>query len=427
MTERLLQYIWQHQYFNSSELRSTSNERIEVIYPGQYNTNQGPDFLEAKIKIGEALWVGHIEIHVLASDWNLHQHSTDKNYANVILHVVLENDVDIDISSATLELKERIPKLLLSKYQQWLNQPASIPCEKSIHLLPEISWIAWKERLLVERLQTKTNQIFEFLEQSNNHWEETFWWLLAKNFGIKVNTVAFERMAHSIPLNILSKHKNQIHQLEAILFGQLGLLNQSFNESYPILLQKEYEFLRKKYKLTPITESVFFLRMRPSNFPTIRVAQLAMLIHQSSHLFSKIKELTEVNDVKKLLDVIANDYWHYHYTFDDIKLYKEKRVGKQMIDTIIINTIVPILFAYGIYYSNDLIKEKAISWLMKLSPEKNEIVKKYLELNIKVESAFDTQALIHLKQHFCIQKRCLDCAVGNSILKRDINLPNNIR
>src|SRR6266498_2003855 len=305
MTERLLQFIWQFQYFNKSELATSSGEIIQIIFPGRHNTNQGPDFSEAKIKIGNTTWAGSVELHFKTSDWKKHNHHIDCNYNNVILHVVWENDNIQQNGIPIFELKERVSKILLQRYEGLMNAAGFIACENSIHSVRDITWKSWKERLLVERLIRNIKVVEIYLHRSNYHWEETFWWLLARNFGIKVNADVFEEIAKSIPILILAKHKNQIHHLEALLLGQAGLLNEKFSEAYPKMLQKEYEFYKKKYNLRPCNNTVFFLRMRPGNFPTIRLAQLAMLIHQSTHLFSKIKEEMSVNEINKWFNVTA--------------------------------------------------------------------------------------------------------------------------
>src|SRR6187455_2545713 len=250
MTERLLQFIWQFQYFNKGEIQSTSGETIQVIFPGTYNINQGPDFNDAKIKIGKTTWVGNVELHLRSSDWNRHNHQNDKNYNNVILHVVWEDDFP-DYIMPVLKLNNRVAKIFLQRYEDLMNAQGFIPCEKTISSIKPIVWQSWKERLLAERLIRKSEIVKTYLQQNNYHWEETFWWLLARNFGIKVNADAFESVARSIPLNILSKQKNQIHHLEALLFGQAGLLEDKFEEDYPQLLQHEYEFQKSKYKLNP--------------------------------------------------------------------------------------------------------------------------------------------------------------------------------
>ena len=417
MTERLLQYIWQFQYFNTSELTTFEGEGLNVMHPGTYNTNQGPDFIDGKIKIGNTVWAGSIELHINSSDWAAHKHSSDNNYKNVILHVVWQHDAKTKLPFPTLALQDKVSKLLLTKYDALMNTNSFIPCEKMIHQVNELTWASWKERLLVERLQKKSQIVFEYLKTNNNHWEETFWWMLAKNFGIKVNSDAFEKIAQSIPVNVLAKHKNQIHQLEALLFGQAGLLEEKFTEDYPMLLQKEYQFLKSKYQLQKITAPLYFLRMRPANFPTVRLAQLAMLVHNSLHLFSKIKEGSSVTEIKALLNVTANDYWHYHYTLDEPSAFKKKNLGAQMIDNILINTVVTVLFAYGHYHKEESYTNKALQWLLEITAEKNTITKGFSQLGIANKNAFDSQALIQLKNEYCSKKHCLDCAVGNKLLK----------
>lgn len=414
--EKLLQYIWQFQYFNKSELQTTAGERLQIIFPGKLNSDQGPDFSNAQIKIDNTTLVGSIELHLKASQWNEHGHGSDSNYKNVILHVVFENDLPPSFVPV-LELQPRISNLLLDKYSALMDSSNFIPCANSVSEVKEITWLSWKERLLAERLTRKSAIVFKFLEENNAHWEESFWWMLARNFGMKVNSEAFELMARSIPVNILAKHKNQIHQLEALLFGQAGLLEQNFIEDYPKLLQREYRFLKKKYVLKPIHYKVHFLRMRPGNFPTIRLSQLAALIQNSAHLFSKILEIENVSEIKKLFDVTANDYWHYHYRFDESSPFKKKTIGKDMIGNVLINTIIPILFAYGLYHKEEKFKNKAILWLEEISAEVNSITKGFTNLNLPNKSAFDSQAFIELKTQYCDHKHCLQCAIGNSLLK----------
>jgi hypothetical protein len=416
VTERLLQFIWQFQYFNRSELATTSGETVQIIHPGHYNTNQGPDFSNAKIKIGYAIWAGSVELHIRTSDWSKHDHGRDENYRNVILHVVWDHDANVVNNIPVLQLKEKVSKLLLHQYESLMNTARFIPCENCIHSVAGITWMSWKDRLLAERMLRKSKAVEKYLQQSNHHWEETFWWLLARNFGMQINADAFEAMARSIPLNILAKHKNQIHQLEALLLGQIGLLAENFEEDYPKLLKKEYQFYNSKYKLSAINVNVFFLRMRPGNFPTVRLAQLAMLVHESAHLFSKIKEASSVKEVKKWFAVTANDYWHYHYRFDEPSSFKKKRLGSAMIANVLINTIAPMLFAYGNCHGEEKYRQKALKWLEEILPETNSITKSFEQLGIENKNAFDSQALIELKNEYCSKKRCLDCAVGNAIL-----------
>ncbi|MDQ6890083.1 MAG: DUF2851 family protein [Bacteroidota bacterium] len=422
MKEDLLQYIWQFQYFNNNELQTTSGEQIQIQFAGSHNLNQGPDFSGAKIKIGNTLWAGNVELHVNSSDWNLHKHSADSNFNNIILHVVWNHDTEIqDCNSSvlpTLELQSRVSKLLLDKYRELMNTSQFIPCENQVNHTNELTLAHWKQRLLAERLIAKSEKVLVILNQTNFHWEETFWRLIAGNFGLTVNSSFFQKIAESLPVKLLAKHKNNIHQIEALLFGQAGLLKTSFDEKYPVMLQKEFVFYKQKYKLQPVDGELFFLRMRPANFPTIRLAQLAVLIHESEHLFSKIKDASSVIEVKKMLDVTANDYWNYHYLFDEETGFKKKVLGSQMISNIIINTVVPVLFAFGVHHNEKQIKEKALSWLENIAAEKNAITKGFENLNFFNKNAFDSQALIQLKNEYCNKKRCLQCAIGNSLLKR---------
>ncbi|MES2773688.1 MAG: DUF2851 family protein [Bacteroidota bacterium] len=422
MNERLLQFIWQFQYFNRQDLYTVAGEPLQIIAAGDWNTNQGPDFNQARVKIGETLWAGEVELHLKASDWHKHHHTKDAQYRKVILHVVWENDLQVKdqngIPIPTLEIQNRVSNLLLTRYDHWMQQLRPIPCGADIVSVSALTWQNWKERLLVERLEQKTEHIQQLLQQTNNNWEEVFWRLLCRYFGAGVNSECFEQLATSLPLNVLIKHKNQLQQLEALLLGQACLLNRRFTDHYPLLLQREYVFLRKKHQLQPITKTPVFLRMRPVNFPTVRLAQLAMLIHQTVHLFSKIKEATDIKVVYKLFAVTANDFWNDHYQLDETSEHQPKKLGSQMINTILTNAAAPMLFAFGKYAAEHSYCDKAIRWMEELQAEKNTITRLFTDLGIENKSAFDSQALLHLRKHYCDQKRCLECAVGNAILKR---------
>ncbi len=417
MNEHLLQFIWQHLYFNQDELSTIQQESVQIISQGLLNTNQGPDFLHAKLLISNVTWAGTIELHLKTSDWQKHGHTDDEHYNNVILHVVYEHDETDFASVPVLELKNRISTSLLQHYRQLMEQNNFVACENQLQQVNEIIWDSWKERMVAERLQQKNEHIQKILQQTNRHWEEAFWQLLARNFGGPLNAEALEAIAQSLPVTLLAKHKNQIHQLEALLFGQAGLLQGEFAEDYPIMLQKEYKFLQQKHQLKPVHQPIHFLRMRPSNFPTIRLAQLAMLIHQSSHLFSKVMEARSVDAIRQMFSVTANDYWHYHYILNEPSAFRKKQLGKTMIDNILINTIIPLLFVYADEQHNERTKEKAIQWLQQMPKEKNSITQQWEQAGATHRSAFDSQALLYLKKNYCIAKRCLQCAVGNSILK----------
>ena len=421
ITERLLQYIWQFQYFNKRSLQTTSGEEVQILFPGTFNTNQGPDFLDARLQLGATMWAGHVELHLSTSLWFQHRHHLDKNYTGVVLHVVWQHDMqELPGNIPVLALQDRVSKILLEQYAVWMNGQVTIPCGEQLTRVKRIVWLTWKERLLIERLQRKSEQVFAFLQQNNQHWEETFWWMVARNFGIKVNADAFQQIAHSISINILARHKTQLQQIESLLLGQAGLLTEDLQDKYSTMLRKEYHFLRHKYSIQPIHHTVQFLRMRPGNFPTVRLAQLAMLIHQSEHLFSKIKETTSIVDLKAMLNVTAGDHWHYHYTLENESGYKPKKLGEAMTENIIINTIAPVIFAYGHLHKDDILKDRALRWLETLSPENNSITQSFRQLGCQNLTAFDSQSLIELKNNYCNEKRCLDCAVGNAILKQSI-------
>jgi hypothetical protein len=416
MNEKLLQFVWQHRYFDQSDLCTTNNEQIFVIHPGTHNTNQGPDFSGARIRVGETEWAGNVELHVQTIDWIRHGHQYDKQYQNVILHVVWEHSEHIDLGIPVLELQGRVPAYLKKQVLDWMNNQVLIPCIQELRssgIQPDKNW---KMLLIRERLSRKSAQIIDQLIQLKGHWEEVFWWLIARNFGVTVNADAFEEMARSLPLTLISRHKNQIQQIEALLLGQCGLLHEKFSDPYVRLLQKEYQFLRDKYKLRPIKTPVQFLRMRPGNFPTVRLAQLAMLIHESVHLFSKIKELERASQVEHLLSVTANDFWHYHYRLANASAFCEKTLGKKMIQNLIINTVVPALFAYGMFNKDDRYVKKALSWLTETDPEKNSIINIFQIEGIRIENAADTQALLELKKNYCDKRRCLECELGIQLL-----------
>lgn len=422
MTERLLQFIWQFQYFNRKELELQTGEQLTILHPGQYNRNQGPDFLQAGIRINQTTWAGNIELHIKTSHWNKHAHQSDPNYDSVILHVVWEDDLPhSDNHMPLLVLQDRVPKLLLHQYETWMNGRSFIACENQAALVNHMVWTSWKERLLVERLQRKTAVVMTYLQQNNHHWEETCWWLLARSFGSKVNAEAFEAIARSVPVNIQAKHKQQLQQLEALLLGQAGLLEREFAEEYPSVLKNEYRFYKTKYHLAPIHHTVHFLRMRPFNFPTIRLAQLAMLVHTTDHLFATIRETSNIQTIRELLNITASEYWHHHYTLHEPSACKPKKLGEQMTSSIIINTIVPLLFAYGQLHGEPVYRDRALHWLEALEPEKNTITAGFERLHIPCQHAFDSQALIELKSSYCDHRRCLDCAVGTALIRHSLS------
>lgn len=417
MNERLLHFIWQFQYFDFRNLIGENEESIQIVHPGYLNTHQGPDFLEAKIKIDDTLLAGSVEIHVKSSDWRQHKHSGDKNYNNVVLHVVWENDATLHENFSTLCLQSRVSVLLLQKYESLLQKQYFVPCQEYLPYLSSLGWLHWMERVGIERLEKKARSIIILLQENQGHWKEIFWQLLARNFGLKVNAEIFFEMAKILKISMLVKHKNQIHQLEAMLLGTVNLIPEETDDAYVKILQREYSLLRHKFSLKKLTATPLFLRMRPATFPSVRLAQLAMLIHRSSHLFSRVMEADSLEEIKSLFSIQANDYWHYHYRLGDEGVsFLPKKLGKAAIENIIVNTIAPAVFAYGFYYEKQLYKDKALAWLQQLSAEKNSVIEGWKKYGVKPANALESQALIELKSHYCDYKFCLRCAVGKAIL-----------
>ncbi len=422
MKEDFLHYLWRMRKFDQTVLQTTSGESLSIQMVGDHNQDAGPDFSNARIRIGNILWAGNIEIHVQSSEWYAHQHHEDKAYNNVILHVVFEEDKPVFRKCGAripcLEIKKRIPPKISSTYLRLQKNADWIPCQKVLYTIPEITKNLWLDRILVERLETKTTDISRSLGLNKNDWEETFYQTLARGFGVKVNTQPFEQLARSLPIKTLAKYKTSLFQLEALLFGQAGLLDKDFKDIYPQRLQKEYLFLKKKHQLHSIQQEAWkFMRMRPANFPSIRIAQFATLIFQSSHLFSKVLAANNVREIENMFEVKISNYWQDHYVFDKASVKRKKTFGKNSIHLLIINTIVPFLFLYGKSKANEGITEKALTLLEELHPEKNKIIAQWKELGMQPTSAYQSQALLHLKKFYCDKKKCTNCSIGHTILK----------
>ena len=431
LTEKLLQYVWLHRLFNTDRLETAKGEKVQIISPGRWNQNAGPDFLEARIQIDGVTMAGNIEIHLLASDWIKHGHSHSKDYNNLILHVVnkfdLPDENGLPDYVSTLELKGRIPGILLQRYAQLMEHHGNILCAGQLNGTDGLTWFNWKDRLLVERWQQKTGLFTQWMADNQNNWEETFYKALARNFGIPVNGDAFESLASALPLKVIALHKHNLLQIESLLFGQAGMLNEKFREEYPQTLQQEYSFLQKKYHLSPIQPHLWkWMRMRPSNFPSIRLAQFAALIHHSSHLFSKILETKSVQTIHEMFDVNASSYWDGHYHFiksnerpkEQPLPKKKKHLGKSMIENILINTICPMLALYDQFQMNGIYLDRAFQWMRSLPSENNRYTREWEQEGIANTSAWDSQSLLQLTKNYCMEKRCLECAVGNKILRR---------
>jgi hypothetical protein len=419
MKESILHYVWQNRLFTDHDLKTTAGEKLDVIDVGRINTDAGPDFFNAKIRIGETLWAGNVEIHTCSTEWYKHNHQSDNAYDSVILHVVLHADCEIYRGDGDCipQLELNYPTRIETNYDQLLSEQKWIPCSDKINLVPSIFIQSWKSALLTERLEQKMNSIEQLLLENNQYWEDAFYITLARNFGFGTNSQVFEGLAKSLSISVLGKHKDNLLQLEALMFGQAGLLNPDKQDDYCVTLKREYDFLRVKYGLNPLTCSQWkLLRLRPDNFPHVRIAQFAALIHTSTKLFSKIVEDPEIESLRKLFETKPSQYWESRYLFANESPLHVKKLGAQSINGIIINTVVPFLFCYADHKNNEALKSKALLMLEKIQAEKNSILTGWNKLGIIAETAFDSQALIQLKKQYCDEKKCLRCRIGHKVL-----------
>ena len=422
MKEEFLHYVWKYQLLDISALRSVQKEALSIVFPGVHNHDTGPDFLNAQVRIADQLWIGNVEIHLKSSDWYWHQHEIDENYDAVILHVVWDHDVEVFMKNntpiPTLELKSFVQQDVYKNYQLLTKTSIHhIPCEQQISLVESFVIRNWTERLYVERLERKAVFIQSLLEETHNDWDAVLFLLLAKNFGLNKNGDAFFQLAKSIPFSLIRKLWYDQEELNALFFGQAGFLEDDFETNYPKKLQKEYDYLQKKFDLHPMNPKQFhFFRMRPSNFPTIRLAQFIGLYHGSSQFFIEMMKCESAKEVYKLFDIKLNDFWKTHYTFSKASKKSNKKLSKSFVDLLIINTIVPLKFCYQ-QAINQTNVEQLIAFLESLQPEKNSAIAIFETLGLEVQNAFQSQAFLELKTRYCIQKRCLECAIGNEILK----------
>ena len=416
MREEFLYYIWENRLIDK-DLKTVEDEAVEVVTTGYRNTDSGPDFLEAKIQIGDKLWAGHVEIHVKSSDWNRHGHQNDRAYKNVILHVVYEHDTQVN-DIPTLELKGHFDESLFSQYQKLISSKNWIPCEKSIANVPVFTRLSWLDRMAVERLESKSETVTKILEANQFDWEDALYKLLMRYFGLKVNNEAFEYLANILPFKTLLKHADNLVQVEAMLMGCAGFLEDDFTEEYPLLLKREFNVMRAKFNLlTMPAERWKFMRMRPSNFPTIRLAQMAQLIHKNGCLFSKIKAAKDTAEVKALFDVTTSEYWETHWRLGVASEPKPKHLGEATADVLIINAVTPLLFCYGRLHKDEAVCDTAMQFFEDTEAEENAIIRHYAQCGVKAENAMQTQDLLHLYGMYCKRKRCLECRIGSVLMR----------
>lgn len=424
MQESLLHYIWQFQYFHHEDLKTTTGEPVRIYHPGHRNLDAGPDFSHARIRIGDMEWIGSVEIHIFSSGWLDHKHDADAAYDNVILHVVWEENESIYRKDGSrlpaLELKGRVDESLLWQYRKLVNNPYNIPCAHSFNTVSGLVRLTMLDRALVQRLENKAAEVFAILQKNRNDWEETCYQLICRNFGFKVNKSPCQQLAQTLPYRLLRKHAGNILQIEALIFGQAGFLEKTEGDDYYQLLLREYRVLAQKYRLAEkqLNRAQWkFLRLRPANFPTIRLAQLAMLLNKGKSLFSRIIEGNSYADLRQEFSVTQSDYWQHHYRFASASGTRVPSLGEGSIDNIIINTVAPLLVAYAKAKDEQRYTDRAIQLLQEVPSEHNAITRAWQEIGYTSTSAFDSQALIELHNNFCQRRRCLECAIGFSLMR----------
>jgi hypothetical protein len=421
MTEEFLQFIWEQRLFDDRDLKTITGEKLEILEVGTLNHDSGPDFFNAKVKIGSTIWVGNVEIHKISSDWYRHQHHQDEMYDSTILHVVHRCDTQVLRSNS-----EEIPTLVLPfppeiayNYEKLMASSSWIPCQERIRQSDPLLLRIGFNRLMIERLQDKTGEIIARLELNTQNWKETFYQFLARGFGFKTNAIPFELLAKSLSSTLLEKHRNNLTQLEALLFGQSGLLHQELlGDDYFLKLREEYTHLARKYRLKPIDGHLWkFLRIRPVNFPTIRIAQFAALFHREESIFSIIDKEFTIKELKELLRVSPSPYWTNHFRFNHESHGSVKHLGESAGENLIINCVAPFLFVYGEKTGKYFLKDRALAWLDQLPSEENVIISGWKNLGIETTTAFESQALLQLKTRYCERKRCLHCHIGTRLIK----------
>lgn len=428
MREDFIHFIWRQVRFDLRSLTTTTGDTISIQDFGQHNTNAGPDFSSGQVRIAGFQWAGNIEMHVNAGDWYAHGHETDPAYENVILHVVYEEDRPVYRSDGgripCLELKGRIPKDIIKTYWRLQNNKDWIPCNNQLHLVDEPSRRDWLDQLSRQRLNNRSRRFSTRMEHTHRDWEEAFYQSLARALGGRVNADAMDMLARSIPLRSMLKHKHSLLQLEALLFGQSGLIPsfEEGEEAYVTLLRREYQLLRVKHGLRPLPIAAWrYLRLRPNNFPTIRIAQLASMLHRTGQLFGKALAAADAKELQNMFEVKLSNYWRTHYRFGKEVKAGERRLGVSSIRSILINTIAPALVAYADQRGDDRFRDRAVDILQSLPAEDNAVLRRWSKLGYAAENAADSQALLELKTNYCDAARCTDCAIGCQLLSRPYN------
>lgn len=421
--EKLMQYVWKHRLWRSEDMVTNTGKKVRVVDPGLLNTDAGPDFFNAKIEIDGHMWVGNVEMHYRATDWKRHRHDSDKAYDSVILHVVAKDDAPVRRTNGEL-----IPQLVLevspqfnADYASLVGATIEVPCATKIKQVPHLTIVEWVEGLAFERLHGKVERIHQLLDSFNGSWEDVCYVTLARNFGFGINNDAFERLARRTPLRLLGKHSDSVLQIEALLFGQAGMLDaqKPGMDSYYNQLCTEYAFLSNKFQLTPMEkESWKLFRIRPQNFPYRRIAMLAQFIEGGFRMMNRILEAEGEKEMRALFEVELSGYWIKHYTFGKPNERATATLSRSSIDIILINTVAPLLYAYGELTGNYEMTDKTIKLLEDLRAESNSIVSHFVAYGIDCPDALTSQALVQLKREYCDARKCIYCKIGHHLLSK---------
>lgn len=433
MKEEFLHYLWKYGLYHKDKLNDPEGNRITVISPGTYNRDAGPDFFNARIAIGKTIWAGNVEIHLASSHFETHGHHNDPAYNNVILHLVAIHDRKVYTSRGdellTVELK--FDETLHEKYESLVNNPCTIACQDEIGKADPLIIRQWLSFLAIERIEKKTAPVLKMLEETGNDWDEVFYRMLCRYFGFRVNSEPFEMLASTLPYKIIRKHSDNLFQIEALLFGASGMLDEglfrdALSDDYYKNLLREYRILSSKYAIQSLHGWLWkFSRLRPVNFPTIRLSQLAAMLSVSGGIFSRVLEIREPARLKELFEVPVSEYWEDHFVFGKKSRKMAKRTGSLATDILIINAVVPVMFVYGKARDREDLCDNAIKFLEATSPEDNTIVCEWKSAGVAAGSAFFTQALLQLRNEYCRKRRCLECRIGSKLISAGLKLREN--
>jgi len=423
MKEDFLHFVWKEQLFDTAALKTEDGQLVQIIDKGQYNHNAGPDFFNCQIQFDNIIWAGNIEIHIKSSDWYKHNHQDDHSYDNVILHVVLVHDMNVHRKDRsiipTITLQNRFYQESLSRYQRFFQSNSMVyPCRPYLEKMEDTIIRQMLSSCLTDRLESKNKIILEQLTQTKNNWDESFYHLLAKSFGFKVNAVPLQLLAESIPLTIIERESNELFKIESLLFGVGGLLQTTTDDPYVIKLKKEFKHQQNKYKVQSLHPAIWkFGKLRPPNFPTIRIAQFAMLLYRQKRIFKRCLNASTLESLQLIFSIEASEFWTTHFHFEKSSNANSKLLGIESVNNIIINVVIPFCYAYGKHIGSKTLQDKSIEWLNQIKPEKNKYTEIWEQSNYKFSNAGETQGLIELNNLYCVKNKCIHCKIGSSVMK----------